>query len=134
MKACGLLFCGLAGVLATGCSHKPAGAPAWAPKVSSLAAPSEVTVPLPAQTAYDGNSRAKAVYLEFFAMGYRYAASGFAPAGCMCGSEGAADYYEASMNGFLAGKEAGAAAGKRPQNQAPPTTQSENPGAPAQSR
>ena len=122
MKTCCLLFGGLAWVLATGCSHKKGNPPASAAIVPSLAESGEVTVPFPAQTPFDGNPKARAVYLEFYAMGYRLAAtdSEYTSLGCMCGSAGDAERYEATVSGFFAGKEAGSAAfaKKRQQNQA----------------
>jgi hypothetical protein len=131
MKTCNLLFCGFAGVLASGCSLKMASTPEATANVPSLTESTELTVPLPAQTQFDGNPKARAAYLEFYAMGYRLAAtdSEYTSLGCMCGSEGDAERYEATVSGFFAGKEAGSAAfaNKRRQNQAPSTATSGTP-------
>jgi hypothetical protein len=123
MKTCNLLFCGLAGVLATGCSLKMASTPEATANVPAVTKSTEPAVPLPVQTPFDGKLKARAAYLEFYALGYRFGVTDNASAGCLCGSEGAAEYYEASMSGFLAGKEAGSAAlaKERQQNQAPTT-------------
>jgi hypothetical protein len=123
MKTCTLLLCGLAGILATGCNHPIAGGPGSTAIVPALTDATAMAVPLPVQTPFDGKPKARAAYLEFYAMGYRFGVTDNASAGCLCGSEGAAEYYEASMSGFLAGKEAGSAAfaKERQQNQAPTT-------------
>ena len=60
MKTCNLLFCGFAGVLTSGCSLKMAGPPAATANVPSLTESTELTVPLPAQTPFDKNPKAKA--------------------------------------------------------------------------
>jgi hypothetical protein len=123
MKTCTLLFCGLAGVFVTGCNHPIASGPGSTAIAPALTDATTMAVPLPAQTPFDGKPKARAAYLEFFAMGYRFGVTDSASAGCLCGSEGAAEYYEASMSGFLAGKEAGSAAlaKERLQSQAPTT-------------
>lgn len=123
MKTCTLLFCGLAGILATGCNHPIASGPGSNAIVLASADATAMAVPLPARTPFDGNAKARAAYLEFYAIGYRFGVTDNASAGCLCGSEGAAGYYEASISGFLAGKEAGSAAfaKARQQNQAPTT-------------
>lgn len=126
MKTRRLFSFGLAGVLAAGCSQKMASTPPSTAPVPALAASEEVAVPLPAQTPFDGNPKVRAIYLEYYAMGYRFAASDYASPGCMCDSEGDAERYEAAWNGFYAGKEAGSAAlaKQRQQIQAPPTAPS----------
>jgi hypothetical protein len=136
MKTCCLLFGGLAWVLATGCSHQRENPPASAAIVPSLTESGEVTVPLPAQTPFDGKPNARAAYLESYAMGYRLAATDYASPGCLCGSEGDAECYEATVSGFFAGKEAGSAAfaNNRRQNQAPFTATSGTPTATPPSR
>ena len=138
MKTCCLLFGGLAWVLATGCSHQRENPPASAAIVPSLTESGEVTVPLPAQTPFDGKPKARAAYLESYAMGYRLAAtdSEYTSLGCMCGSEGDAERYEATVSGFFAGKEAGSAAfaARRQQHQAPATATSGAPTTPPSSR
>jgi len=112
MKMCHLLFWGFAGVMASGCSLKVASPPPGNASVAPVAESTVVTVPLPAQTPYDGNPKAKAAYLEYYAMGYQLAmtAEEYASPGCLCTAEGDAERYEASMSGFFAGKDAGAAA------------------------
>jgi hypothetical protein len=136
MKTCNLLFFGFAGVLASGCSLKMASTPEATANVPSLTESTELTVPLPAQTPFDGNPKARAAYLEFYAMGYRLAAADYASPGCLCGSEDAAEYYEATVSGYFAGREAGSAAfaNKRQQNQAPSTATSGTPTATPPSR
>ena len=138
MKTCNLLFCGFAGVLTSGCSLKMAGPPAATANVPSLTESTELTVPLPAQTPFDKNPKAKAAYLEYFAMGYRLAAtdSEYTSLGCMCAIGGDAERYEASVSGFFAGKEAGsvAFAARRQQHQAPATATSDAPTMPPPSR
>jgi hypothetical protein len=126
MKTRSLLVCGLAGILAAGCNHKMASTPQSTAPVPALADSTEAVVPLPAQTPFDGNPKARAIYLEYYAMGYRFAATDYASPGCMCDSEGDAERYEAAWSGFFAGKEAGSAAlaNKRQQNQAPTTVAS----------
>lgn len=115
-----LLVCGLVGALALGCSRAPvrptqAGAPA--PIVAD--AP-EAGVPLPAKTPFDGNPRIRAIYLEYYALGYRSANAEYASPGCMCVAEGDAERYDAAWSGFFDGKEAGsAAAGRRSKSRAP---------------
>jgi len=54
----------------------------------------------------------------------------------MCGSEGDAERYEATVSGFFAGKEAGSAAfaARRQQHQAPATATSGAPTTPPASR
>lgn len=121
MKTCSLLFFGLAGVLVAGCNHKVASTPQSAALVPALADSAEEAVPRPAQTPFDGNPKARAIYLEYYAMGYGFATTDYASPGCMCTTEGDPERYEAAWNGFIAGKEAGSAAlaNKRQQNQAP---------------
>jgi hypothetical protein len=134
MKTYNLLFCGFAGVLASGCSLKMAGPPAATANVSALTESTKPTVPLPAQTPFDKNPKAKAAYLEYYAMGYRLAVtdSEYTSPGCLCGSEGDAERYEASVSGFFAGKEAGSAAfAARRQQQAPATATSGAPTTPS---
>ena len=92
--------------------------------VPTMAKPAAVAVPLPARTPFDGNPKARAIYLEYYAMGYSFATTDYASPGCMCTAEGDPERYEAAMSGFFAGKDAGAAAsaGNRRPNQAPATT------------
>jgi hypothetical protein len=134
MKTCGLLLGGLAWALATGCSHQRGNPPSSAAIIPSLAESGEVTVPLPAQTPFDGNPKVRAVYLEFYAMGYRLAAtdSEYTSPGCLCSSAGDAERYAATVSGFFAGKEAGSAAfaARRQQHQAPATATSGAPTTP----
>ena len=136
MKTCHLLFCGFAGVLASGRSLKVASPPETTANITPLTESTELTVPLPAQTPFDGNPKAKAAYLEYYAMGYRLAGADYASPGCLCTSEGDAERYEATVSGFYAGKEAGSAdlAKKRRQNQAPPAATSGIPPATPPSR
>ena len=131
MTMCSLLFCGLAAVLATGCNYKIASAPESNATIPALTDSTGGAVPLPAQTQYDGQPKAKAVYLEYYAMGYRLAATDNAAGGCLCGTESGAEFYEATLSGFLAGKEAGSAAfaKKKQQNQTPTTDASGTPAA-----
>jgi hypothetical protein len=126
MKTRSLLVCGLAGVLAAGCSREMASKPQSTAPVPALTDSTEVAVPLPAQTPFDGNPKARAIYLEYYAMGYSFATTDYASPGCMCTAEGDAERYEAAWNGFFAGKEAGSAAAskKRPEQQAPTTAAS----------
>ena len=123
MKTTLLLFCGLTVVLGGGCSLKMTSTPDATANAHSLTKSTEPAVPLPAQTPFDGNPKARAAFLEYFALGYRFGGADNASAGCLCGSEGATEYYEASMSGFLAGKEAGLAAfaRRRHQTEAPAT-------------
>jgi hypothetical protein len=103
-----------------------------------LADSTELTVPLPAQTPFDGNPKAKASYLEYYAMGYRLAVTSadYASPGCLCTAEGDAERYEATVSGFNAGKEAGSAvlAKKPQQNQKTPAATSGTPLAPPSSQ
>jgi hypothetical protein len=124
MKTRSLLVCGLAGILAAGCNHKMASTPQSTAPVPALANSTEVAVPLPAQTPFDGSPKARAIYLEYYAMGYDFATTDYASPGCMCTAEGDPERYEAAVSGFFAGKEAGSAAAgnKRPELHAPPAT------------
>lgn len=123
MRIFTLLSCGLAGILAAGCNHPIASGPGSAATVPASTNTTAMSVPLPTQTPFDGKPEARAAYLEYYAIGYRFAVSDNAALGCLCGSEGSADYYEASMSGFLAGKEAGSAAlAKRRQRDQVPST------------
>src|SRR5664280_693450 len=97
MKTCHLLFCGFAGILASGCSLKMASPPEATANVPPLTESTELTVPLPAQTPFDGNPKARAAYLEYYAMGYRLAGADYASPGCLCTSEGDAERYEACL-------------------------------------
>ncbi len=117
------LVCGLAGVLVAGCTHNRASTPQPAALGPALAGPAEAPVPLPARTPFDGNPKARAIYLEYYAMGYSFATTDYASPGCLCTAEGDPERYEAAMSGFFAGKDAGAAAsaGNRQANQAPTT-------------
>ncbi len=109
MKRRHLLFCAIAGVMASACSLKVASPPHGAGSVAAVPESTNVTVPLPAQTPFDENPKARAAYLEYYAMGYQLAvtAADYASPGCLCTAEGDAERYEASMSGFFAGKEAG---------------------------
>lgn len=131
MKMCHLLFWGFAGVMASGCSLKVASPPQGAASVAPVAESTEVTAPLPAQTPFDGNPKAKAAYLEYYAMGYHLAitSADYASPGCLCTAEGDPERYEATVSGFYAGKDAGSAAlaKKRQQNPATPTATSGTP-------
>jgi hypothetical protein len=119
MKTCSLLlFLGLGG-LSTGCSHSMVRPPALTAGVAASTDSGESIVALPAQTPFDEHPKARAAYLEFFAIGYRLAASGDAPAGCLCGSEGTVEFYEATVSGFAAGKAAGSVALAEKQRQNP---------------
>jgi hypothetical protein len=117
--------------MASGCNLKVASPPQGAASVAPVAESTVVTVPLPAQTPFDGNPKAKAAYLEYYAMGYHLAITSedYASPGCLCTAEGDAERYEASLSGFFAGKEAGSAvsAKKRQQNQRPPAGSSAPP-------
>ena len=125
MKACILLFCGLGGILAAGCNHPIASGAGSTAIVPALTDATAMAVPLPTQTPFDGNPKARAAYLEYYAMGYQLTVTSadYASPGCLCTAEGDAERFEASMSGFYAGKEAGSAAlaKKRLQNQAPTT-------------
>lgn len=112
MNTCNLLFCGLACVLATGCSYKIASVPEATANVPPSTKSTELTIPLPAQTPFDGNPKAKAAYLEYYAMGYQLAVTSadYSSPGCLCTAEGDQERYEATVNGFYAGKDAGSAA------------------------
>jgi hypothetical protein len=57
--------------MASGCSLKVASPPQGAASVAPVAESTDVTVPLPAQTPFDGNPKAKVAYLEYYAMAYR---------------------------------------------------------------
>ena len=126
MKTRRLLVCGLAGVLAAGCSRELARKPQSVAPVPAVADSTAAAVPLPAQTPFDVNPKARAAYLEYYAMGYRFADADYASPGCMCESEGDAERYEAAVSGFFAGKEAGSAAAaiRPPKNQTPSTATS----------
>ena len=76
-------------------------------------------MPLPAQTPYDGKPEARAQYLENYARGYASFSSGYESPGCLCTAEGDPILYEAAMNGFFAGRDAGAVAWARKQRPAP---------------
>jgi hypothetical protein len=114
--------------MASACSLKVASPPHGTASVAPVAESTNVTVPLPAQTPFDGNPKARAAYLEYYAMGYQLAvtAADYASPGRLCTAECDAERYEASMSGFFAGKEAGSAAlaKKRRQNQKPPAATS----------
>ena len=79
-------------------------------KARSLADAPEAGVPLPAKTQFDGNPRIRAIYLEYYALGYRSANAEYASPGCMCVAEGDAERYDAAWSGFFDGKTAGTAA------------------------
>jgi hypothetical protein len=132
MKTGVLLFCGLAVVLSVGCSHKMVSAPQAIAFIPAATESTELPVPLPAQTPFDGNPKARAAYLEYYATGYRLAVTSedYASPGCLCTAEGDPERYEATVSGFYAGKDAGAAAltKKRQQNQKAPGA---TPGAPS---
>ena len=110
MNPRGLFSCGLAGVLAAGCNYRIGHTRQPAAPAPALAEPAAAQVPLPTRTPYDGNPKARALYLEYYAMGYDSAATDYASPGCLCTAEGDPERYEAAWNGFFAGNQAGAAA------------------------
>ena len=71
-----------------------------------------MAIPLPKATPFDHTPRLRTAYLEFYARGYEFAATspGYASLGCACESEGDDERYDAMVNGFYAGRAAGAAA------------------------
>jgi hypothetical protein len=119
MKRRGLLLGGLAVIVATACSHRVEPPPPSIPLVTSPSSTPEATVPLPAQTPYDGKAQTLALYRENYARGYSSASSDYASPGCLCTAGGDTELYEAAMNGFFAGRDAGAAAWARKQRPAP---------------
>ena len=96
----------------TGCSHRTEGPSLSAAGTPSLTGPVEVAVPLPTQTPFDRNPKLRAVFLESYARGYDLAATNteYASPGCLCESDGDPEWYEATVEGFFAGKQAGSAA------------------------
>jgi hypothetical protein len=112
MKMCHLFLGAVALVLAAGCHHQMASAPQAPAPISTPTASTELTVPLPAKTPFDGNPKARSAYLEYYAMGYQLAvtAEDYASPGCLCTAEGDAERYEATVSGFYAGKDAGSSA------------------------
>ena len=119
MNMRGWLLGGLAVILATACSHRVVPPPPSVPLVTSPSSTPEATVPLPAQTPYDGKAQARALYLENYVRGYSIATSDYASPGCLCTAGGDPELYEAAINGFNAGRDAGAAAWARQQRPAP---------------
>lgn len=121
MNRCLLLFWGLAGLLGSGCTVEVASPPTRPPIAAQAAQSTAPTTPLPAQTPFDGNPKARAAYLEYYATGYQLAITSedYASPGCLCTAEGDQERYEATVSGFYAGKDAGAAAlaKRRQQNQ-----------------
>jgi hypothetical protein len=113
MKSTRLLFVGLAVVLAAGCTHKRPTAPQAPATVRWLGTPTEIAVPLPAETPFDTIPEARAVYLEYFARAYRLAATGNGTLGCMCMLEDNIDHYEAAVRGYTVGTAAGMEASAR---------------------
>ncbi len=122
-------MCGLAAILVAGCNHRTASDPPSTALVPTLIGSPVVAVPVPARTPYDGNAKARAIYLEYYALGYGFATSDTASPGCLCTAEGDPERYEAAWNGFFAGKDAGLAASvnNRQPNQAPTTASSGTP-------
>jgi hypothetical protein len=114
-----LLFFGVAGVLASGCSVKVASPPAGVAGVAPLAESPKQTTPLPDRTPFDGNPKARAAYLEYYALGYQLAITSteYASPGCLCTADGDPERYEATVSGFFAGQDAVAAASARKQQE-----------------
>jgi len=119
MKMRGLLLVGLAAIVATACSHRAGPLPPAVPLAPPPSGTAEASVPLPAKTPYEGKAQARALYLENYARGYSSASSDYASPGCLCTAEGDPGLYEAAMNGFYAGRDAGAAAWAKKQRPTP---------------
>ena len=125
MKTSRLFLLVLAGVSIAGCNHKlETPSPTTAPAPASTG-PAVAAIPLPEQTPYDGNAKARALFLKYYAAGYHYSATGeYGSMGCTCDSEGDPERYEAALDGFFAGKKAGAAAfAVKPQQGQVPTAE-----------
>lgn len=138
MKSVRLLLSALVALASAGCHHQLATPSPATSTVPASTGSAVAAIPLPEQTPYEGKPKARALFLKNYAIGYYYSATGdYGSMGCTCDSEGAPELYEAALDGFFAGKKAGAAAFAQQQQQqggaptaAPPGTAQPSPATP----